>query len=242
MGKPTKTVADYDPEVLDLFDAYVHGSIDRRGFLRKAGLMTLGGISAGALLKGLSPNYAQAMEVLKADPRIEAEYLVYPSPDDWQGYLVKPAGLNKPAPGVLVIHENRGRNPYVEDVTRRLAVEGFIAISPDALTSFGGWTSDDEGRVQQRTLDREAIYWHYPHYHGSMWAPGAAVRAGDWKLIEFYEEDRVELYNLKDDIGEVNDLSKSNPEETKQLVNMLHKWQEETNAKMPTPNPSYGKS
>ena len=157
MGKPTKTVADYDPEVLELFDAYVHGSIDRRGFLRKAGLMTLGGISAGALLKGLSPNYAQAMEIPKADTRIEAEYLVYPSPDDWQGYLVKPAGLKKPAPGVLVIHENRGRNPYVEDVTRRLAVEGFIAISPDALTSFGGWTSDDEGRVQQRTLDREAM-------------------------------------------------------------------------------------
>jgi len=157
MAKPTKTTADYDPEVLDLFDAYIHGAIERRDFINKAGIMALGGLTAASILDGLAPDYVQAMEVPEADPRIEFAYLTYPSPDNWQGYLVKPANATKPAPGVLVIHENRGRNPYIEDVTRRLAIEGFVAISPDALTSFGGWTSDDEGRVQQRTLDGEAM-------------------------------------------------------------------------------------
>ena len=157
MGKPTNSIQDYSAEVLDLFDAYVHGGIDRREFLRKAGLVTVGGVTAASLLAGLVPDYVQAMEIEPADPGIEAEHLVYPSPDKWQAYLVKPAGLDKPAPGVLVIHENRGRNPYIEDVTRRLAKDGFIAISPDALTSFGGWSSDDEGRAQQRTLDKEAM-------------------------------------------------------------------------------------
>lgn len=157
MGKPTSSVQDYAPEVLDLFDAYVHGGIDRREFLRKAGLMALGGATAASLLAGLAPDYVQAMEVEQTDLDIEAEYLVYPSPDKWQAYLVKPSGLGGPVPGVLVIHENRGRNPYIEDVARRLAKDGFIAISPDALTSFGGWTSDDEGRTQQKTLDKEAM-------------------------------------------------------------------------------------
>jgi carboxymethylenebutenolidase len=157
MGKPTKTVQDYDPEILDLFDAFVHGGIDRREFIRNAGLLSLGGLTATTLLSGLVPDYARAMEVEESDPRVLGEFLVYPSPDNWQAYLVKPAGLEKPAPGVLVIHENRGRNPYIEDVARRLATSGFIVISPDALTSFGGWTSDDEGRKQQRTLDGEAM-------------------------------------------------------------------------------------
>ena len=157
MGKPTKTINDYDPAVLDLFDAYVHGAIDRRGFIRKAGLMALGGLTAASLLDGLSPDYVQAMEIEKLDERIRGEFLNYPSPDNWQAYLAKPAGAGAPRPGVLVIHENRGRNPYIEDVTRRLAVAGFIAMSPDALTSFGGWTSDDEGRKQQRSLDRSEM-------------------------------------------------------------------------------------
>ncbi|MEN8127567.1 MAG: sulfatase [Planctomycetota bacterium] len=93
----------------------------------------------------------------------------------------------------------------------------------------------------KKNLNRKAIYWHYPHYHGSTWAPGAAVRAGDWKLIEFYEDNTVELYNLKDDLGEKNDLSESNPKKTKQLLDMLRRWQKETGAKMPTPNPNYKK-
>ena len=93
----------------------------------------------------------------------------------------------------------------------------------------------------EKTLNREAIYWHYPHYHGSTWTPGAAVRAGDWKLIEFYEDNTVELYNLKDDLSEKNDLAKSNPEKTKELLTLLRQWQKETNAKMPTANPNYKK-
>jgi arylsulfatase A-like enzyme len=92
-----------------------------------------------------------------------------------------------------------------------------------------------------KDLKREAIYWHYPHYHGSTWAPGAAIRAGDWKLVEFYEDNKIELYNLKDDLGETNDLSKSNPKRTKELLDMLHRWQKETGAQMPKPNPDYKK-
>jgi carboxymethylenebutenolidase len=157
MARPTKTAQDYAPEILDLFDSFVHGGIDRREFIRKASLLSLGGLTAASVLSGLVPDYARATEVEKTDPRVQGEYLVYPSPDNWQAYLVKPAGLQKPAPGVLVVHENRGRNPYIEDVTRRLATSGFIAMSPDALTSFGGWTSDDEGRKQQRTLDGDAM-------------------------------------------------------------------------------------
>jgi len=157
MAKPTKTAQDFDPEILELFDSFVHGGIDRREFIRKAGLLSLGGLTAASVLSGLVPDYARAMEVEESDPRVQGEYLVYPSPDRWQAYLVKPASLDQPAPGVLVIHENRGRNPYIEDVTRRLATSGFIAMSPDALTSFGGWSSDDEGRKQQRTLDADAM-------------------------------------------------------------------------------------
>jgi carboxymethylenebutenolidase len=157
MGKPKKVVEDYEPELLDLFDALVHGGIDRREFLRKAGLMTLGGLTAASVLDELLPDYVQAMDVEKSDPRIQEEYFIYPSPGSWQGYLVKPVKTGSPAPGVVVIHENRGRNPYIEDVARRLAIDGFIAMAPDALTSFGGWSSDEEGRLQQRTLDREAM-------------------------------------------------------------------------------------
>ena len=91
MGKPTKTVNDYDPAVLDLFDAYVHGAIDRRDFIRKAGLMVMGGLTAASLLDGLSPNYVQAMEIEKLDERIRGEFLNYPSPDSWQGYLARTA-------------------------------------------------------------------------------------------------------------------------------------------------------
>ncbi len=91
----------------------------------------------------------------------------------------------------------------------------------------------------EKELNREAIYWHYPHYHGSTWKPGAAIRARDWKLVEFYHEGKVELYNLKDDIGEMNDLSKSHPEKAKELLTMLRKWQKDTNAQMPKPNPNY---
>jgi carboxymethylenebutenolidase len=156
MGKPIHKASDYSPEVLSAFDAYVHGRIERRDFLKRVVAVTASVATAGVVVNELLPDYVLAMDVQPDDQRINTEYLVYPSPDNWQGYVVTPAEQG-PHPAVLVIHENRGRNPYIEDVARRLALAGFVALAPDALTSFGGWTSDDEGRAQQRTLDREAM-------------------------------------------------------------------------------------
>lgn len=102
------------------------------------------------------PDYVLAQDVAPDDSRIRAEHLIYPSPSNWDGYLVQPAGDTR-VPAVLVIHENRGRNPYIEDVARRLAAAGYLALAPDALTSFGGWTDDESGRAQQRTLDAETM-------------------------------------------------------------------------------------
>ena len=156
MGKPRNTSRDYSPDVLEAFDAFVHGRIERRAFLKRVMAVTASVTAANAVIESLLPNYVQAMDVQPDDPDIVAEYLNFPSPDNWQGYLVAPS-KEGPHPAVLVIHENRGRNPYIEDVARRLAKAGFLALAPDALTSFGGWTSDDEGRKQQRTLDSEAM-------------------------------------------------------------------------------------
>ena len=153
-NKPVKTTADFPPEVLSAFDQYVHGVIDRRQFLRRASIVTASVASAAAMLDALNPQYAGAAEIDPQDANIEIENLAYPSPNDWQGYLVKPVGVKGPLPAVLVIHENRGRNPYIEDVARRLANAGFMAFAPDALTPFGGWPgNDDEGRALQRKLD-----------------------------------------------------------------------------------------
>ena len=131
-NKPVKTAADFPPEVLSAFDQYVHGVIDRRQFLRRASIVTASAAGAAAMLNSLNPQYAGAAEIDPQDVKIEIENLVYPSPNDWQGYLVKPAGVKGPLPAVLVIHENRGRNPYIEDVARRLASAGFMAFAPDA--------------------------------------------------------------------------------------------------------------
>jgi carboxymethylenebutenolidase len=159
MPKPDKTIADFRPEVLDAFDQYVHGDIDRREFLRRAGAFAVGSVTAVSLLEALSPRYAGAEEISAGDPRIETEYLVYPSPQNWQGYLCRPAGVSGRLPGILVIHENRGRNPYIEDVARRFAVAGFIAMAPDALTPLGGWPgNDDDGRALQRKLDKQEMF------------------------------------------------------------------------------------
>jgi len=155
MGKPTKTIDDFQPEVLDLFDQLVHGQIQRREFLAGAAKYTVGGLTATALLDNLSPVYADTAEVAADDPAVVGEYIIYPSPQNWQAYVVRPAIVSGELPAVLVIHENRGRNPYIEDVTRRMAKAGFLAIAPDALTSFGGWPGDDgKGRELQRQLDR----------------------------------------------------------------------------------------
>jgi carboxymethylenebutenolidase len=153
--------SDFDPALLELYDDYAHGRIDRRGFLRGAAKFTTAGLTAEYLLSCLSPNYAWAQQVDPADPRIETRYLEYASPQGggaMRGLLALPSGSTERFPAVLVIHENRGLNPYIEDVTRRLAVAGFLAFAPDALTPLGGYPgNDDEGRALQQKLDPEKI-------------------------------------------------------------------------------------
>jgi len=139
--------SDFPQEVLDIFDDYVHGGIGRREFLERATKFAIGGVTAAAMLDALRPNYAWAQQVKKDDPRIHAEYLAYPSPKGsgtMRGYLVRPANATGKLPGIVVIHENRGLNPYIEDVARRLAVAGHVAFAPDALTPLGGYPGDDE--------------------------------------------------------------------------------------------------
>jgi len=142
-----KTAADFDPEVLRLFDAYVHGAIDRRGFLDRAARFTAGGVSAAMLLDSLNPKFAEAQQVPKDDARLKAESVDYPSPQGsgaMRGYLVKPAKADGKLPGVLVVHENRGLNPHIEDVARRIALENFLAFAPDALFPLGGYPGDED--------------------------------------------------------------------------------------------------
>jgi carboxymethylenebutenolidase len=133
--------------LLNLFDRYVHGDIDRRAFLDGAKKFAVGGLTAAAILESLRPNYAWAQQVPKDDSRIKTEYDIVPSPkgnETIRGYLARPAKGAGKLPGVLVVHENRGLNPYIEDVARRLATANFIAFAPDGLTSAGGYPGDDE--------------------------------------------------------------------------------------------------
>ena len=154
-----KTAADFDPELLVLFDAYVHGHVDRRGFLDRAGKFAAGGVTAAVLLDMLSPKFAEAQQVAPGDARISAEYLEYPSPQGsgtMRGYFVRPAGAAGKLPGILVVHENRGLNPHIEDVARRLALENFVTFAPDALTPLGGYPgTEDEARGLFQKLDRD---------------------------------------------------------------------------------------
>ncbi|MEM9502283.1 MAG: YghX family hydrolase [Pseudomonadota bacterium] len=151
------TAADFDQELLDLYDFYAHGKISKREFLDRAGKFAVGGLTAIALLDMLSPNYALAQQVSFTDEDIHAEYITYPSPNghgEVRGYLVRPANVDGPVPAVVVVHENRGLNPYIEDVARRVAKAGFIALAPDGLTSVGGYPGNDtDGRDLQRTVD-----------------------------------------------------------------------------------------
>lgn len=141
------TAHDFDQELLILFDAYVHGVIDRRGFLAGAQKFAVAGMSASALLAALSPNFAQAQQVSPTDTRLKTERLSYSSPDGYgtvNGYLARPAGVSGPLPAILVAHENRGLNPHIEDIARRLALDGFMAFAPDALTPLGGYPGDED--------------------------------------------------------------------------------------------------
>ncbi|MBO9409111.1 dienelactone hydrolase family protein [Shimia sp. R9_1] len=155
------TAKDFDQELLDLYDFYAHGKITKREFLDRAGKFAVGTVTAAALLNMLSPDYAMAQQVSFNDPDIHADYIMYPSPNgtgDVRGYLVRPSGVEGPLPAVLVIHENRGLNPYIEDVARRLAKAGFMALAPDGLTSVGGYPGNDaDGRELQRTVDRAEL-------------------------------------------------------------------------------------
>jgi carboxymethylenebutenolidase len=154
-----KTAADFDPQVLLLFDAYVHGALDRRGFLDKAAKYAVGGVTASMLLEQLSPKFAEAQQVATSDPRIKAEHVEYASPQGsgkMQGYLVRPAKAAGKLPAVLVVHENRGLNPHIEDIARRLALDNFLAFAPDALTPLGGYPAggEDEARALFQKLDQ----------------------------------------------------------------------------------------
>jgi carboxymethylenebutenolidase len=140
------TTKDFDPEVMKLFDQYVHGDLSRRGFLNQAGRYAVGGATAASLLAALSPSFAAQM-VAATDPRIKASYVEYPSPHGYgtlRGYLVQPANAKGKVGTVLVVHENRGLNPHIEDIARRLAVDGFIAFAPDALFPLGGYPGDED--------------------------------------------------------------------------------------------------
>ena len=157
-GHETKKATDFDQNLLNLFDRYVHGLITRREFLDGASKFAGGGVSAAAILESLNPKYAEAQQVTEDDPRLKTESIDYPSPQGsgtMRGYLARPADSRGDLPGVVVIHENRGLNPHIKDVTRRTGLAGFLALGPDALTPLGGYPgNDDDGRVLQRQLDR----------------------------------------------------------------------------------------
>ena len=141
------TAQDFDQELLILFDAYVHGTLDRRGFLEAAQKYAVAGMTAGMLLTALSPNFALAQQVTPDDKRLKTERVEYSSPQGngtVKGYLVRPASATGKLPAVLVIHENRGLNPHIEDIARRLALDGYMAFAPDALTPLGGYPGDED--------------------------------------------------------------------------------------------------
>ena len=142
-----KQASDFSQELLDLFDEYVHGLVDRRGFLDRAAKFAVGGVTALMLLDSLSPRFAEAQQVPKEDARLKATYVEYDSPKGSgkvRGYLAQPARAAGKLPGVLVVHENRGLNPHIEDIARRVALEQFIAFAPDALTPLGGYPGDED--------------------------------------------------------------------------------------------------
>ena len=160
-SQPDTTTHPIPQEAFDWYDEYAHGLIDRRTFMERLATITTGTLTMSILLPALMPDYAQAEQVSFNDPDITARYVTFPSPNghkEGRGYLVVPSSLSGKAPVVLVVHENRGLNPYIKDVARRLAKTGFVALAPDALHPVGGYPgNDDEGRQLQRSLDRAKI-------------------------------------------------------------------------------------
>lgn len=149
---------DVDQGVFDLYDEYAHNKIERKQFIERLTVYAIGGITVQSLLSFIMPNYVDSTEIRPDDPRIRTEYIYYESPKGGgkiRGLLSKPSGAKGKLPGIVVVHENRGLNPYIEDVGRRLAVEGFISLAPDALTPLGGYPgNDDDGRALQSKLNR----------------------------------------------------------------------------------------
>lgn len=176
----------FKQEVLDLYDDYAHGRLSRRDYIKRLGVFAVGGLTVEFLLESLTPNYAWAQQVKGDDPRIKTEMVTYPSPDgagSMKGLLAYPAKGDK-FPAVLVIHENRGLNPYIEDVARRLAVEGFLALAPDALTPLGGYPgNDDEGRAMQAKRDPAEILQDF--IAAARWLDGNKMSRGKVGAIGF---------------------------------------------------------
>ncbi|MBY6152629.1 dienelactone hydrolase family protein [Vannielia litorea] len=186
MNKPTgrMTASDFHPKLLEMYDGYVHGKMSKRDFLKGAGKYVAAGVTAAAVLESLQPNYALAQQVAPDDPDIETEVVEYDSPEGHgtiKGLMARPAGVEGKLPAVLVIHENRGLNPYIEDVVRRVAKAGFLALGPDGLTPAGGYPgNDDEGREMQRELDGAKLmndffagFEHLMNHEGSTGKVGA---------------------------------------------------------------------
>ena len=152
---------DISQEVFDLYDDYAHNKFDRRQFVERLSLYAIGGLTVSSLLSFMSPNYKDTLLVKQDDPRIESDYITYESPNGGgtiKGLLSKPKVLKTKLPGVIVVHENRGLNPYIEDVGRRTAVEGFISLAPDALSPLGGYPgNDDDGRALQKQRDKNEM-------------------------------------------------------------------------------------
>lgn len=156
-----KKASDFDPRILELYDGYVHGKITKRAFLEGAAKYAAAGITAAAILESLTPNYAMAQQVAPDDPDIKTARVTYDSPEghgEITALMARPAGATGPLPGVLVVHENRGLNPYIEDVARRLAKAGYVALAPDGLSPLGGYPGTDEvGREMQSKLDGSTL-------------------------------------------------------------------------------------
>jgi carboxymethylenebutenolidase len=187
-----RTTADFPPQIWPLFDAYVHGLIDRRAFLEGAARFAVGGVTAVGLLEALSPRFAEAAQVVTNDPRIKAEYVEIASPQGYgkvRGYLVRPAKPGGKLPTVLVVHENRGLNPHIEDVARRFALEKFVAFAPDALFPLGGYPGDedkarelfaklDQNKTKEDFVASAVFLKHHPEGNGKLGVVGFCYGGG----------------------------------------------------------------
>ena len=184
------TQIEIDQRVYDLYDEYCHGKIDRREYLKRAGALAVLGIPALAMATSLIPQYAKAQTISFTDPRIKASYVTYPSPGGngtgeslMRGYLVQPAGAG-PFPSVLIIHENRGLNPYIEDVARRAAAAGYLALAPDGLAPLGGYPgNDDDGRTMQAKLDQPKL--RIDMLNGAKWLKAHKLSTGKLGVTGF---------------------------------------------------------